>query len=621
MAISDFFKFGKSKTAAPQRRAFAAARIDRLTAGWMATTNSINHELRSDLDKLRARSRQLAKDNDYAHAFVNMVAKNVVGPSGFTLQARIENSPGVQDKIANDSVERAFYEWAQRGVCEVTGKLGFNDLTRAILRGTATDGEYLVRRVRGAASGNRFGYALQLIDMDRLDTMHNRAPSEGVNAIIMGVEVNAFRRPVAYYILTAHPSDHAQQRVRERIPAEEILHDFITERAEQVRGIPWMTGSMLSLHHLGEFEQSALLAARKGADTLGFFVSPDGEPPIGSDADAESGEPITVSVPGSYDTLPEGYDFRPYDSRYPDAMMADFTKGFLRKIASGLGVSAHNLTGDMNDVNYSSARIAELAERDGWLVLQDWFIESFLKPVFLDWLETALLAGAITTQNGSALPASRLEKFRAHQWQGRRWQWVDPVKDIEAARLAIKSGIASPQMIAAQNGVDVEDVIGSIARFEAEVKASGISLIDYDVTPPQPAAEQQAGAMRELQDMVRGLTAREPQAPVINVSAPSVTLNQAEVRVHVEPAPINVAQPEIRNEIIVEPTPIQIAAPEIRNIIEVEPTPIVAEVNVEMPAPEVSVQLPARKTETTIVRDQNGEISSTTQIETSIEED
>lgn len=621
MAISDFFKLGKSKTAAPQRRAFAAARIDRLTAGWMATTNSINHELRSDLDKLRARSRQLAKDNDYARRFVGMVANNVGGPNGFTLQARVENSPGVPDVIANDSLERAFYEWAQRGVCEITGKMGFSDLIRAILRGTATDGEYLVRKVRGAAAGNRFGYALQLIDMDRLDTLHNRAPTEGVNAIIMGVEVNAFRRPVAYYILTAHPSDHAQERRRERIPAEEILHDFITERAEQVRGIPWMTGSMLSLHHLGEFEQSALLAARKGADTLGFFVSPDGEPPIGSDADADTGEPITVSVPGSYDTLPEGYDFRPYDSRYPDAMMADFTKGFLRKIASGFGVSAHNLTGDMNDVNYSSARIAELAERDGWLVLQDWFIQSFLKPVFMDWLETSLLASAIVTQNGTPLPASRLEKFRAHHWQGRRWQWVDPVKDIEAARLAIKSGIASPQMIAAQNGVDVEDVIGAIARFEQQAAAAGVTLIDYEITRQQPADSNQVDAMRALGDQVRALSERQQPAPVIHVGAPSVTLNQAEVRINVEPPAVNVAQPEIRNEIIVEPTPIQIAAPEIRNIIEVEPTPIVAEVNVEMPAPEVSVQLPARKTETTIVRDQNGEISSTTQIETSIEED
>ena len=38
-----------------QVRRFQAARIDRLTADWLATTQSINEELRGDLDRLRAR--------------------------------------------------------------------------------------------------------------------------------------------------------------------------------------------------------------------------------------------------------------------------------------------------------------------------------------------------------------------------------------------------------------------------------------------------------------------------------------------------------------------------------------------------------------------------------------
>jgi len=38
----------------PQVRRFQAARVDRLTADWMATESSLNNELRSDLNKLRA---------------------------------------------------------------------------------------------------------------------------------------------------------------------------------------------------------------------------------------------------------------------------------------------------------------------------------------------------------------------------------------------------------------------------------------------------------------------------------------------------------------------------------------------------------------------------------------
>ena len=483
----------KRAQARPAQRGFNAARIDRLTASWLATTASINQELRGDLDRLRARSRDLVQNNEYARKFKKLVVTNVVGPSGFTLQARVADGPNKPDRLANDAIETAFLAWSKRGVCEISGRMGFTDVCRTLLGGMASDGEYLVRQITGAAAGNDFGFALQLIDLDRLDTNYNVTPANGRNAIIMGVEVDGYQRPVAYHIFTRHPSDSGStQRTRERIPADQILHDFIVERADQVRGVPWMSAVILTMHHLGEFEASALLAARKGADTLGFFVSPNGEPPAIGDTSGADDEPIAISVPGHYDTLPEGYDFRAYESRYPDAMMADFTKGFLRRMSSGLNVAYNGLANDLEGVNFSSIRSGVIDERDQWMTLQSWFIESFLIPVFDAWLSAALLKGAIVMPNGSALPAAKRDKFAVHTWQGRRWQWVDPVKDIEAARLAIKTGIASPQMIAAQAGVDVEDVLDAIASFEEQVKQKNLTLIDFSngksAPPPPPSS-------------------------------------------------------------------------------------------------------------------------------------
>lgn len=482
----------KRAQARPAQRGFNAARIDRLTASWLATTASINQELRGDLDRLRARARDLVQNNEYARKFKKLVVTNVVGPSGFTLQARVSDGPNKPDRLANAAIEAAFLAWCKRGVCEISGRMGFTDVCRTLLGGMASDGEYLVRTITGGAAGNDFGFALQLIDIDRLDTNYNIAPASGRNAIIMGVEVDGYQRPVAYHIFSRHPSDSgSNQRTRERIPASEILHDFIVERADQVRGVPWMSAVILTMHHLGEFEASALLAARKGADTLGFFVSPNGEPPAIGDTAGTDDEPISISVPGHYDTLPEGYDFRPYDSRYPDAMLADFTKGFLRRMSSGLNVAYNGLANDLEGVNFSSIRSGVIDERDQWLTIQGWFIESFLIPVFNAWLGAALLNGAIVMPNGSALPAAKRDKFSVHTWQGRRWQWVDPVKDIEAARLAIKTGIASPQMIAAQAGVDVEDVLDAIATFESLLKEKSLTLIDYgsgNAAPTPPAA-------------------------------------------------------------------------------------------------------------------------------------
>jgi lambda family phage portal protein len=528
-----------------QVRRFNAAIVDRLTSGWLTTTSSINQELKTDLDKLRARSRDLAKNNDYAKKFVNMVVANVVGPNGFNLQSRIMSNETTQDKPANDAIESAFYEWAKKGVCEISGRMSFAEFERALARCFSRDGEYLVRIIRGKAARNRFGFAVQLLDIDRLDTLYNQTMSSNSNAIVMGVEIDAYRKPVAYYLFSSHPSETNQStRVRERVPAEDIYHDFIYENPEQIRGIPWMSASMLTLHHLGEFEQSALIAARKGANTLGFIVSPDGST-INSDANDD--DPINISVPGEYDTLPEGYDFKPYDTKYPDAMLGPFVKNFLRRASSGLNVAYNGLANDLEGVNFSSIRSGVIDEREQWMTIQSWFIDSFMSPMYEEWLGAALLTSAITLPNGSALPASKKEKFSVHTWQGRRWQWVDPMRDIEASLLAIRSGLNSPYIIASQMGLDLDDVMQDLARANANALKLGLPAF----AAPAPAAVTPAiTPAQEPVDQAKSIVVNVA-APVTNITTPEVRV-ESPVHIHEKAfyidAPITTPEPKVTLE-------------------------------------------------------------------------
>lgn len=466
-----------------QVRRFQAARIDRLTADWLATTQSINEELRGDLDRLRARGRDLVNNNDYARKFRAMVEDNVIGPSGIRLQMRVEDRPGQPDRLANAAIEQAWREWSRQ--CDVTGRQTLRDLCETLVGGLPSDGEFLVRRVRGAEAGNRFGYALQLIDVDRIDTTYNGR--YGNNAVIMGVEVDAFRRPVAVHIFAAHPNDGIHSnRQRVRLPMDEVIHGFKVERAEQLRGIPWMAPGMLSLHHLGNFKLAALLAAEHGANHYGFFTSPDGQAPIGVLDD--SGQPIVTSQPGTFDTLPAGVSFQPYDSKYPETNFAPFVKTTLQRIASGWGVAYHSLANDLEGVSFSSIRSGTLEERDRWMADQEWFIATFMEPVFRDWLQMALLMGAITMPNGSALPASKFEKFSRHEWQARRWDWVDPKADTEANILKVKAGLMSPQDLAAAMGYDFEETMAAIKAAQDLAAQYGVRLTAYDATPGAESA-------------------------------------------------------------------------------------------------------------------------------------
>jgi lambda family phage portal protein len=468
-----------------QWRRFDGARLDRLTAGWQATNQAINQELRGDLDRLRARGRDLALNNDYARKFVQLVQTNVVGPSGIRLQARVEDGPGRPDRLANAAIEAAWLQW--QASADLGGRQHLRDLCATLVGALPSDGEFLVRLVRGAEAGNRWNFALQLIDVDRIDTQFNGR--HGANLVVMGVELDSYRRPVALHLFSAHPNEAGAGRERMRVPMGDLVHGFKVERGEQVRGIPWMAPGMLSLHHLANFKLSALLAAEHGANHFGFFVSPDGSAPF---AGLEGDSQVAVSQPGTYDTLPPGFDFKAYDSKYPETNFGPFVKTTLQRIASGWGVAYHSLANDLEGVSFSSIRSGTLEERDRWMADQEWFIQAFLEPVFTAWLQMALLSGAVTMPNGSALPAAKLDKFGVHEWQARRWDWVDPLADTEANILKVRAGLMAPQDLAAAMGYDFEDVIKSIAQAQALAAEFGVALPAYDALPGASTASAPA---------------------------------------------------------------------------------------------------------------------------------
>ncbi|MEY2656167.1 MAG: hypothetical protein RLZZ524_3195 [Pseudomonadota bacterium] len=470
------------------KRRFDAAQYNRLTHSWMASERSINTELRADLDALRRRARDLAKNSPLSKKFLQMVVGNVAGPRGFGLQARVKNPDGSPDKLANDAIETGFADWSRAIYCDVAGRLSFRDMTRAVIRAIARDGEALVRIREGAA--NPYGYALQLLDIERLDTTLNREPSAGRNQIIMGIELDGDGRAAAYWLATNALGRDPTGKKLQRVPAGEILHLFMTHDPEQVRGIPWMHAVMLTVNDLKGYNHAAIVAARIGASKMGFFTSPDGDPAPVQDGEDGAGMPFTEADPGQFGMLPPGYDFKSFDPDYPHANYASFVKEHKRDVASGFGVAYNTLANDLEGVNFSSIRSGTLEERDNWMLVQEWLISAFIDVVYVGWLDNALLSGALLMPNGSALPASKRQKFMAHEFQGRRWQWVYPLKDVQASALAVENGFASPYTIAAQQGLDAEDVLDDIARFQAAAKARGVTLGSVTQVAADPAADE-----------------------------------------------------------------------------------------------------------------------------------
>ena len=482
MTILDWFK-RKPKTARHYntlpRRGFDAASGSRLFNDWTTSSYSSTEELKYTLGKIRARSRDLFNNNDYARRFIELCKANIAGPQGVQLQARAIEDNGSADKVANQIIEKEFSNWGKS--CTVDGRLGWVDAQKLFVETVARDGECLIRLVRGY--NNPYGFAIQFIEADHLDETFNEELKND-NKIEMSVEMDRFRRPKAYHLLVKPPNGIALVRGndRQRVPASEILHGYMVNRPNQVRGIPWAVTAMSRLHMLGAYEQSELVAARVASAKMGFFTSPDSEGYVGEDV-MDGYTPIMEAEPGSFEQLPAGMDFKSFDPDHPTTAFKDFEKAMLRGISSGLNVSYASLSNDLESVNYSSIRQGSLDERDHWRSAQRWLIDHFCRPIYEAWLDEAL------TRQAVPLPVRKKDKWMAADWQPRGWQWIDPQKEISANVEAVKNGFKSLSDVLSESGRDPLDTLSQLAAEKELAEAMGLNLQLGEATERQPTTE------------------------------------------------------------------------------------------------------------------------------------
>ena len=458
-------------------RGYDAALSNRLTQDWNVASTTIDNDIRMSLTEIRSKARALTQNDGYAKKFIDLMKVNVVGSEGFKLQVKARDPNGSLDTYANTLIEEKFRDWSRKGNCSLVGDCSFRRIQELVIAGMARDGEAVVRKIY---NDSKYGYQLQPLEPDSLDETYNEILSNG-NIIRMGIEYDAWNRPVAYHL---RRWDRRQEtfgnpyntRTYQRIPANEIYHLYLKERPTQSRGVSWFAPTIIRLRMLSGYEDAALVNARVSAAKMGFLTSapPDGSAPYQGDTKDANGNLIADVSPGQIEILPTGMKFESFTPEFPTAQYEAYVKSVVRGISSGLGVSYSSLSNDLADVNYSSIRAGIVEERELYKSLQKFVIENFLDEEFADWMDSAYLANRLGT-----LPiAQKFEKFNAPVWIGRRWQWVDPKSDAEAAKLSVDEGFKSRTMIMAEQGLDFEEVLEQLSAEQEMAKEYNISFGD-----------------------------------------------------------------------------------------------------------------------------------------------
>jgi lambda family phage portal protein len=491
------------------RAYYEAARKNRITEGWITSIRSNNQDVGADQETLVGLSRTLAQNDPTMTKFLAAVWKNVFGPDGIRIQSRVmmkrggrmrpEEAPKPKpDKETNRVIEAAWKEWGKKQNCSLDRKLSWVQLQRVVSRTVAVDGECFIRKVR--TDKNPFGFALQIINADRVDRTYGRTNPlilpDG-NQVFMGIEMDEDGAVVAYHVFNRHPSEAGSgQKQRVRIPAEDMIHIFLPISDNQTRGIPWAAPAMMRMGILSDYIKAELIASQVGASQMGAITTPV-DPNEGADPNAEApdyngAQPLDVQ-PGSFVHLDPGQELQMFNPNHPVSAFGTFVREAKLDIAAGLDVAYMTLTGDVASANYSSARVGLLDERDTWEGLQGFYVEELCASVFAGWMQTAFIA----------YPPFRVwlngidwKVYDQAEWHPRSFPWVDPEKDTNAEKTKVQEGFTTRHRILAAQGWDFDETMEELAEEQKRIKELGLELGE----PKQEAAAAPKDKPKEVDE-------------------------------------------------------------------------------------------------------------------------
>ncbi len=475
------------KAAVPARfaqRQYAAARGGRLAADWTTPISSADSEIASSLRQLIARSRAACRDIPYAKRTKQLIVNNVIGAK-IGMQAQVKNTRGELNKRVNDEIEELHEECARAEFFHTGGRLSADDFDRALMDQVVEAGGVLVRDHFTAFGGSRVRFAQELIEIERLadDVVAPFLAPNSENEIRMGIEVDRFHRPVAYYIRKRHPGEYRfnawDPDSIERVPAEQITHLALIDRWPQTRGVPWFHAVLTNMKDMAGYVEAEITRARVQACSVGAIETEEGAGSFGEEQDDGT---VEMEVePGVYKRLDPGEKLVAHPANSPNPTAEPFLRFLLREWSAGTGPSYESISRDYSQSNYSSSRLGKLDDRDLWQVLQAWFIRSYRAPRHRKWLRQAVLGGVLksVTVEQYALDTAKFERVR---FRPRGWGWVDPTKEVAAFKDAVRSGFMTLQDVVATSGADIEELM---EQRKKETEAAEKAGLIFDTDPKQ----------------------------------------------------------------------------------------------------------------------------------------
>ena len=483
-----------------QSRSFIAAQTDRLLANWTWDGGFTAAEISGQLATVRSRSRDMQKNSAHYRKFLLQVATNLVGEM-FSFKSLPQDGPPWERRLdtrAAAFIEYHFWRWCTfrdpatgRTYADLTGRKTMPEIDRMNAKAWARDGEYFLLT---EVADNPYGFALRVVRPDACDEKYNVGKLPNGNEVVCGIERRPdTMAPVAYYFRTTQDRAYVTTSYGghlTRIPASRVIHVFTPEDEGQPRGIPWAHAILCKLKMLDEYDRAEITAARDEACTVRTYETDrtiddellDLTDPDNPTAVRQADAMLADKEPGQSEILPVGVKAKVNTPQHPNRELTAFKNSMLRDVASGLGVEYANFANDWAGVSFSSVRLGTISERDFWTMLQADMISQDKSRVFVLWLRSFL-----SLSISGDYPIEKYDKFCEHEYRGRRWMWVDPMRDMASAVIARDHGWKTDSQITSDMGGDFGDNIGVIKQETEAVEGTRLERAKMPANGSTPA--------------------------------------------------------------------------------------------------------------------------------------
>ncbi len=416
-----------------------------------------------DADNLRATARYLERNHDLARGALSVLVRNIVGPNGIGVEPMPRRADGSVDTELARALTDLWRDFTRRP--EVTWTRGWASACRLACRSWLRDGEMFAQTLAGSIPtlnhGTAVPFSVELLEADLVPFDYDR-PARGIR---QGVERNAWGRHIAYHVYKGHPGDLLPTVSTlfpelKRVPAERMLHPFMSDRISQTRGVSLFASVITRLQDIKDYEESERVAAKVAA-SMAAYIRKGTSDLYPDDGRAEKERRQLKFQAGMiFDDLGPGEDIGTIDTKRPNENAGEWRNDQLRAFASGADVG-HSSVSRRYDGNFSAQRQELVEQWASYRVLADDFIGQFVQPAWERFVSTAAAAGLIPVRRDVQLSQLVDAEFRPPPMP-----WIDPTKEATAFKTEKETGGKSVPQHIRERGGDWRDVVRSQVEYE-----------------------------------------------------------------------------------------------------------------------------------------------------------